>query len=122
MENVRQAHLITDSIFVKTSLLVRGFAVLLLVFIIPLESILQNYIKDYGGDMVYEIQTKRTHGADQFFKLVSFLGDTIMFIIIFPALFNLYDTRRAVKVIIMISFSMFVLSCLNLLYQEPRPY
>jgi len=122
VESIRKEHEFRQSNLVKTSLLVKGMALLLLMFIIPLQELMNKPLMDWGIGVVYSIQQIRTPSADNFFKVIFVLSDNVMLLSVFPAFYNLYDSRRAIKLIIMTSFSSYVWSFLALLYGGPRPY
>ena len=107
---------------VKVSFLGRGLAVLLVLFIIPANYILQEVLRTASDDLIVSIQKLRTDFLDDFFKLVLYIGNNLTLVVVPPIIYNLYDTRRAVKQIFVNCFGMYVFSVIALLTKEPRPY
>ncbi|CAG9326676.1 unnamed protein product [Blepharisma stoltei] len=113
---------IQEESLVKTSVLVRGISIIMLLFIIPLEGLLESRLISWGKHVVYDFQQDRTDNGKMFFTIVSYLGGDWTLIFICPAIYHFYDARRGIKLILMINFTMYVTSFLSLLYREPRPY
>ena len=107
---------------VKVSFLRKGIAVVLILFLIPADYILKNAVLGVSNDFIIQIQRLRSNSLDDFFTFINYVGSNLTLVIIPPAIYNLYDVRRAVKQIFVNCFGMYVYSIIALLTKEPRPY
>lgn len=106
----------------KVSFLGRGFAVVLVLFIIPANYILRELVMKSSNNLIISIQKLRTPSLDSFFEVALYIGSNLLLVIVPPAIYNLYNVRRAVKQILINCFGMYVYSIIALLTKEPRPY
>lgn len=121
-KNKREEHRITDDQLIETPIVLKGVALFVFMFIIPLESLLKDTLMSWGSSIVYDIQQTRTDSADTFFKYLSFISNNLFLVGAAPALYNLYDPRKSIKLILMWCFSMYLNSLIALIFGEPRPY
>jgi len=113
---------ITEDQLVTVPLLVKGLALLVLVLVLPLELILRGTIEDVGERIVLHIQKSRTESSDNFFRYLSYIANNVFLLAVAPALYHIYDPRRAIRLILIWCFSMYLGSLISLIYGEPRPY
>lgn len=115
-----------DSVFTVNSLyipmLVRGLAVILLVFIIPLEFIIRGLLSDNENNMIHSIQSHRTTAQDDFFRTVSATADHAILVILMPFLFNTTDPVVTFKIGIVSCHSLYLYSLISVIFTEARPY
>lgn len=108
---------------VKTWLVFRTVAFLMLLFIIPVENILSETIIHSQEDLVESIQDNyRTDDRDEFFKFMRYFGSDWVIIGASPLLFHIGDCRYTLKAILIICMSAYLNSVTALWQKEPRPF
>lgn len=107
---------------VLTFQIIKVIAGILLLFIIPLEYLINDSLSGMERSVMENIQHRRTDSSVDFFKALIYMGNHLFLIIIFPCLYLIYDARAAMKIIIVVCSAMYMHSFLALLYAEPRPF
>lgn len=107
---------------VKVPIVGRGIAVVLVLFIIPANYIFHEALLTPSNHFIISLQRLRTDSLDEFFKLVIYIGNNLTLVVVPSIIYNLYDTRRAVKQIFVNCFGMYFYSLIALFTKEPRPY
>lgn len=108
---------------VRTWLVFRTVAFLMLLFIIPVENILSETIIDSQEELVESIQDhSRNEIRDDFFKFMRYFGSDWVIIGASPVLFHIGDCRDTLKTILIICMSAYLNCVLALWQREPRPF
>lgn len=108
---------------VHTSLVIRTLALILLVFCIPLETILSNQFISWQTDFIENLQDYlRSDTMDDFSSVVMFFGDHRIILILSPFIFHFFDARVSLKMILIFCYSAYLYSIVSLLSKEPRPF
>lgn len=108
---------------VRTSLVIRTLALILLVFCIPLEAILKNQIVSWQIDWVKDMQDYfRNDFMDYFTKVMMYSGSDKIILILSPFVFHFFDARVSLKMVLIFSYSAYLYSVVSLLTKEPRPF
>jgi PAP2 superfamily len=100
----------------------RGIAILVFVFVIPLEFLIGNWISESEDSLICDIQTIGNSNLDDFFKIISYAGSHTVIIVILPILFNCLNSVRTIKINIIICHLLYIYSFISVLLTEPRPY
>jgi len=108
---------------VRTWLVFRTVAFLMLLFIIPAENILSQTIIDSQEGLVESIQDHyRNDSRDKFFKFMRLFGSYWVIIGASPLLLHIGDCRDTLKTILIICMSAYLNSVIALSQREPRPF
>jgi membrane-associated phospholipid phosphatase len=123
MERLSKTFSLNPSKLVHTSIIIRTLAFLLIIFCIPLESIVSNELIDWQEDWVLDLQKDyRSDSLDSFAQGMMFLGDHWVILLISPFIFHFIDTRLSLKAILFFCYSVYLQSMAALLTREPRPF
>lgn len=123
MERLSRKFTLNPSKLVQTSLVLRTIAFILMVFCIPLESILSNQLMEWQEEFVENLQSNfRSDGLDSFAEGMMVMGDHWVILLISPFIFHFIDTRLSLKAILFFCYSVYIYSITALLTREPRPF
>jgi hypothetical protein len=111
-----------SSDIVKLSVNFRGAAIFVVMFIIPLQYIFNKALNEYGAQLIISFQSARNDSLDKFLKGFFYFENNILLLVIFPAVFNLYESKKAIKFIFINCTGMYFCSVVALVSKEPRPY
>ena len=109
-----------DSLYIP--LLVRGTAIVLLVFIVPLEFIIRGLLTQNEDSLITSMQKSRSKGQDDFFQGVSYTGGHTILVFLLPVLYNVIDPAITFKIGIVSCHSLYLCSLISVIFTEPRPY
>lgn len=112
----------TGTSFIYIPLLVRGIAVILVIFLIPLEFILRNLLISHEDSLIEYIQTSESESLNYFFKAAIYTGNHVIIVLILPILYNCIDTVITFKITIVTCHVLYLYSFIAVLFTEPRPY
>lgn len=101
---------------------VRGTALFMTLFVIPLDIITRDSLSDYEADIINSLQTHRSSTLDNFFKAVIFSGSHNILIFVLPALYNIVDSVIIMKITIVSTHTLVLYTILAVMFTEPRPY
>lgn len=108
---------------VRTSLGLRTFAFLLILFFIPVENILSETFIGLQEDLVEDIQEYyRSDRLDHLCRIMMYFGSSWIIVVIAPVLYHIWDCRTTLKSIVIMCMSAYFNSLLCLIQGEPRPF
>lgn len=102
--------------------IIRGTAILVLLFIIPLEYLLDDTLSNEEVHLIEYIQDLETSNLNTFFKGITATGTHYMVIALLPFLYNFMDSVIVIKISIVICHALYLYSFTAILFTEPRPY
>ena len=95
---------------------------ILLVFFLPLEYLISNSLNSIEKSSMITIQNDRTDSAVNFFKVLTYIGNHVFLLVVFPIMYHFYDARVSMKITMVVCIAMYIYSFLALIYIEPRPF
>jgi len=108
---------------VHTNAYLKAVAGLIMLFIMPLEGMLQSALAKSGATVVYDFQQALgTSAGYHFFEGLSYLGSEWVLLMLSPVLYHCVEQRTAVKVVLVLCMSLYCNSLVNMIYCEPRPF
>jgi len=108
---------------VHTNAYLKAVAGVILLFIMPLEGMLQSAMASSGATLVYDLQQSLgTTAGYHFFEGLSYLGSEWVLLMLCPVLYHCVEQRTAVKVVLVLCMALYSNSILNMIYCEPRPF
>ena len=107
---------------IHSNFLFQSIALLLLLFIIPLQLTLQNSLMQLSSDLIVHLQDTRTDGGINFFSIVKYINDIFLFCVVVPLVINFFEPVRTSKIILFLCSSYFLSNLLSLIFQEYRPF
>ena len=106
----------------RTDILVKSLIALVLLLLIPLELMLRTPLQISGVRLIERIQSSFSYNTwHSFFNLLASLKDWVL-LLVSPVVMHWGDPRRGVKVMMVLSLGMYLLTLVNLIYGEPRPF
>lgn len=108
---------------VHTNAYLKAVAGAILLFIMPLEGMLQSALANTGSTVVYDFQQALgTPAGYGFFEGLSYLGSEWVLLLLSPVLYHCVAQRTAVKVVLVLCMAQYCNSIVNMIYCEPRPF
>lgn len=111
-----------DSDFIKSGLLFQSIAVLLLVFIIPLQITLQTPLMSMSSSMIISLQDRRVEWLTWTFSGLKYLDEAFLYSVIIPLIVNFSEPMRIPKMVMFLTLSMYLCNVLAMIFQEYRPF
>lgn len=106
----------------RADILVKSLIGLVLLLLLPLELMLRTPLETSGVRLIERIQSSFSyHTWHSFFSLLASLKDWVL-LLVSPVVMQWGDPRRGVKVVMVLSLGMYLLTLVNLIYGEPRPF
>lgn len=106
----------------RTSILVNGLLALVLLLVLPLEQLLRQPLESSGLRVIERIQSGFSHSTwNSFFYVLANWSDWII-LVVAPVVMQFGDPRKGVKVVMVLTLGMYLLSIVNMIYGEPRPF
>lgn len=102
--------------------IVKVIAGILLIFFLPLEYLISDSLNHIEKSSMISIQNHRNHTSVQFFKALTYCGNHVFLIVVFPIMYHFYDARKSMKITLVVCVAMYIYSFLALIYVEPRPF
>ena len=108
---------------IQTNVYIKAFAGLVLLFMMPLEGMLQSALCRSGAESVLDLQEGLgTPSGYHFFQALSYLGSDWVLLMLPPVLYHSFNPKIAVKVTLVLCMSLYIDSIINMIYCEPRPF
>lgn len=108
---------------VNTNAYLKAVAGVILLFIMPLEGMLQSALATTGSSLVYDFQQAvGTYAGYRFFEGLSYLGSEWVLLLLSPVLYHCIARRTAVKIVLVLCMALYCNSIVNMIYCEPRPF
>ena len=120
--SIQSEPVVEENTKVLTFQVIKVIAGILLVFFIPLEYLISDSLNHIEKKSLIHMQEDRIHSAVVFFKTLTYIGNHVFLIVVFPTLYHFYDSRKAIKITMVVCIAMYLNSFLALIYIEPRPF
>lgn len=109
--------------YLHVSIYAKALSVFVLLFIVPLESILSSTLEEIELPLIKNLQAIGEYPSiDTFMYCLALLAESEIILLLGPALYHIENPRRGVKVILISCFTIYVQCLLELIYSEPRPF
>mmetsp|Transcript_26092 Transcript_26092/g.46344 ORF Transcript_26092/g.46344 Transcript_26092/m.46344 type:complete len:378 (-) Transcript_26092:34-1167(-) len=109
--------------YLHVSIYAKALSVFVLLFIVPLESILSSTLEELELPLILKLQEIGEYQLiDSIMYGLTFLAQSEIILILGPALYHIENPRRGVKVILISCFTIYAQCLLELIYSEPRPF
>lgn len=107
---------------VKASILIRVISWALIIFIIPLQLILQEPLQSQSVGLIRSIQDIRTTSGIFVFKIFHYFSNGVFLLVISPGIYNFLHPKRGPSLVIFFTLVHYTSNIIAMVLQEPRPY
>ena len=125
MRNLRKSFVTNNGTLMVTPYIpwvVRGTALVMALFVIPLDIITRDALSEYEADLINDLQKHRSYQLDYFFKVIIFMGSHNIVIFALPMLYNIIESTIIMKVTIVCTHTLYLYTLFAVIFTEPRPY